>query len=99
MCRVTVGSPTTITRLLHAHTLPPLKEPIIMALKLTVKFKLKPRKGQTKKDAKKEFTRLFQEYLSNKEGAFLNDYGPGTWGGYEGPFVTAVTVHGPGNPE
>lgn len=68
-----------------------------MALKITVKFKLKPRKGQTKKEAKKEFAANFHGYLTDKEGSFQSDYGPNAWGGYEGPFVKEVSVHGPWN--
>jgi hypothetical protein len=35
---------------------------------------------------------LFSEYLTLGEGPFAADYGPQAWGGWEGPFVTGVTV-------
>jgi hypothetical protein len=38
----------------------------------------------------KEASELFCEYLTGSENPFKEDYGPGAWGGYEGPFVTDV---------
>lgn len=38
------------------------------------------------------FTKLFAEYLTLPESAFLEDYGPRAWGGYDGPKVAAVEV-------
>ena len=35
---------------------------------------------------------LVAEYLTHREMPFIEDYGYGAWGGYEGPFVVACTV-------
>lgn len=39
-----------------------------------------------------DFIQQTREYLTEKDSPFLTDYGPGAWGGYTGPFVTAVSV-------
>lgn len=39
-----------------------------------------------------EFTRIFEQYLTEPEHPFLNDYGPNAWGGYEGPKVVGTPV-------
>lgn len=36
--------------------------------------------------------RQLVEYLTSDEGVLHEDYGPGAWGGYDGPYITAVTV-------
>ena len=69
-----------------------------MSLTITVALAIRPGANQSQEDAEAEFTTLFREYLTNKEGAFQSDYGPDAWGGYEGPTVTAVTVTRPDEP-
>lgn len=45
-----------------------------------------------------ELAALFGEYLTlggdgdTEASAFISDYGPGAWGGYDGPFVRTVVV-------
>ena len=34
----------------------------------------------------------FAQYLTDVNGSFADDYGPGAWGGYDGPFVTHVRI-------
>lgn len=65
-------------------------------LTITTELTIKPGAGQTQEQAEATFLVLFREYLTQDDSAFLADYGPDAWGGYEGPTVTAVTVHGPG---
>lgn len=48
-------------------------------------------KGSTDEIAE-EVADLFKEYLTGREAPFRCDYGPGAWGGYEGPFVRSVKV-------
>jgi hypothetical protein len=43
------------------------------------------------RDAEK-FAHTFEQYISDERFPFRDDFGPGAWGGYEGPFVTDVTV-------
>lgn len=69
-----------------------------MSLKITTELNIKPGAGQTQEEAEAEFVTLFREYLTNREGAFLTDYGPEPWGGYNGPTVTAVAVFDPDEP-
>lgn len=74
---------------------------------MTVTMDIHPSPEQSLADATTEFRKLFQEYLSNKESSFWGDYGATLeeikeyrendgeepcWGGYEGPFVTHITV-------
>jgi hypothetical protein len=66
-----------------------------MSLIITTELNVKPGTGQTQEEAEAEFVVLFREYLTQKDSAFLADYGPEPWGGYEGPTVAAVTVLGP----
>lgn len=63
-----------------------------MALKVTVKLDIKPRKGQSQEDAETEFLTLFSQYLSFPQNPFMTDYGKDAWGGYDGPFVRSVEV-------
>ena len=63
-----------------------------VAVKVLVDLAIKPRAGQSQEDADAEFLTLFREYLTLPEGPFQEDYGPSAWGGYDGPFVTGVTV-------
>lgn len=67
-----------------------------------------PKEGQTPEAAAAEMFVLFQEYLTERDGTFLTDYGitseeltkfragdleeEPTWGGYEGPFVLEAKV-------
>lgn len=69
-----------------------------MSLIITTELTIKPGSGQTQKEAEAEFVKLFREYLTLPDSAFQADYGPEPWGGYRGPTVTAVSVHGPGEP-
>jgi hypothetical protein len=69
-----------------------------MSLTITTELTIKPGAGQTQEQAEAEFVKLFREYLTQDDSAFLADYGPNAWGGYTGPTVTTVTVHGPGEP-
>ncbi len=69
-----------------------------MPLTITTELTIKPGKGQTQEEAEAEFVVLFREYLTQKDSAFLADYGPEPWGGYDGPTVAAVTVRGPNDP-
>ncbi|MEO3931311.1 hypothetical protein WMO79_00665 [Micrococcaceae bacterium Sec7.4] len=69
-----------------------------MSLTITTELTIRPGAGQTQEQAEDEFVTLFRDYLTMKDSAFQTDYGPKAWGGYEGPRVTAVTVHGPGEP-
>lgn len=64
-------------------------------LTITTELTIKPGTGQTQEQAEAEFVALFRDYLTQKDSAFQTDYGPKAWGGYEGPTVAAVTVHGP----
>lgn len=74
---------------------------------MTVTMDIHPSPEQSMADATTEFRKLFQEYLSNKDSSFWGDYGATLeeikeyrendgeepcWGGYEGPFVTNITV-------
>lgn len=38
------------------------------------------------------FEAAFVEYMTNDESAFLEDYGPDAWGGYDVPKVIGVQV-------
>lgn len=69
-----------------------------MPLTITTELTIKPGAGQTQEQAEVEFVTLFREYLTQPDSAFQADYGPAPWGGYEGPTVSAVAVHGPGEP-
>jgi hypothetical protein len=42
-----------------------------------------------------DFDDLFAEYLTTDSYPFLTDYGPHSWGGFEGPLVHAVNVATP----
>ena len=61
-------------------------------LSTNVVMNIVPRDGQSNEEAIAEFLQLFKEYLQEPEGTFQTDYGQEAWGGYEGPFVTDVTV-------
>lgn len=83
-----------------------------LALAFTVELDVMGRHApNTREEARAivdDFTKLFQEYLTNKEGVFAGDYGVTiaqleearrendfsklVWGGYEGPYVTDCTV-------
>ncbi|ROR75983.1 hypothetical protein SAMN06295974_3872 [Plantibacter flavus] len=68
-----------------------------------VQLTVAPRTGQSLEDAAAEMLRLFTDYVSRPDSAFLQDYGANllaitrhradpsnpapSWGGYEGPFV------------
>jgi len=39
-----------------------------------------------------EMARIFDQYLTHEEFPFRDDYSRGAWGGWDGPFVTDVTV-------
>jgi hypothetical protein len=69
-----------------------------MSLTITTELTIKPGSGQTQEQAEAEFVKIFREYLTQDDSAFLADYGPNAWGGYEGPTVAAVIVRGPGEP-
>ena len=43
-------------------------------------------------DVQDEADKLLSEYLTSEEGPFHEDYAPGAWGGYDGPFVIGVEV-------
>lgn len=72
----------------------------------TVTIDLFPKPGQTAAEAASEFRALFQEYLEHSDGPLWEDYGATladiqeaqengewpVWGGYEGPYMTAVSV-------
>lgn len=66
-----------------------------MSLDITVKLDVKPGENQTQEEAQVEFTKLFRDYLTQHDSQFRIDYGPETWGGYDGPTVTDITVVGP----
>lgn len=40
----------------------------------------------------------FVSYVTDPMNPFLVDYGPGTWGGYDGPIVHNVRVDRQGDP-
>ena len=40
-----------------------------------------------------EMRSLLVSYLTQPDSPFISDYGPDAWGGYDGPFVTAVDVN------
>lgn len=69
-----------------------------MSLTITTELTIKPGAGQTPEEAEAEFVKLFREYLTLPDSAFQTDYGPEPWGGYKGPTVISVIVHGPGEP-
>lgn len=64
-------------------------------LEMNVKLTIKPGKKQTPEEAAAEFAVLFSQYLTNTDGAFVADYGPHPWGGYEGPTVKTISVTDP----
>lgn len=66
-----------------------------VSLTITTELSIRPGAGQTQEQAEAEFVSLFRDYLTLKDSAFQKDYGPKAWGGYEGPTVAAVSVHGP----
>ena len=43
-------------------------------------------------NAEEQMPKLFAEYLTEEGSNFLGDYSPTAWGGYQGPWVTGVTV-------
>lgn len=74
---------------------------------MTISMDIYPRAGQPLEEATAHFRKVFQEYMTLKDAPFWEDYG-GTlaeikefqenegeepcWGGYDGPFVTHVSV-------
>lgn len=74
---------------------------------MTVTMDICPLQGQTPEEAANHFRKVFQEYMTRKDFPFWEDYGATLddiknfrdhegeepcWGGYEGPFVTQVSV-------
>ncbi|UVG35071.1 hypothetical protein SEA_CECE_322 [Microbacterium phage Cece] len=55
-------------------------------------FQVKVELTNNSPQARAAFEATFTEYLTEKDAPFLTDYGRGTWGGYEGPYVTSVDV-------
>lgn len=72
----------------------------------TVTLDIHPKPGQSTAEAAEHFHQMFREYLEHKDFPFWEDYGAEiddirearqngetpTWGGYEGPYVTRVSV-------
>lgn len=73
---------------------------------LVVSLEVEPREGQTETEAAAEMAQVLAEYLTEADKPFFEDYGARaedleafrdvgespSWGGYEGPFATAVEV-------
>lgn len=48
--------------------------------------------GPTGTNSDDDMRDMFAEYLTEPDSPFADDYSPDAWGGYDGPFVTDVTV-------
>lgn len=82
---------------------------------LNVYLDVTPRPGQTPEEAGDELAQNLAKYFTDPDGALFEDFGaypedienwredpdaePPSWGGYEGPFHTHVTVFRQDTPE
>ncbi|MGI6797656.1 hypothetical protein [Gordonia sihwensis] len=46
----------------------------------------------TPEEAQARIKEQLAEYLTSTEVGLITDYGPQTWGGYEGPFIVECSV-------